>query len=319
MRAMSLRAFFSALLVLGSSCTGPHSSAREQQPMQEPASRMGRIWDVRGQRWVDEAALRQELAGARYVLLGERHDNPHHHALQAALVRALAAAGRKPVVAMEMLDLEQQPQVDAALVQAPQDPDAFARAVEWESRGWDWALYRPVVAAALEAGLPLVAVNLSRTEAQRLARGGAASLRPEERARLGLDVPLPEAEAAELRAELQASHCGQLPENALEGMMLAQRARDAVMARRLVETDRGDGAILITGAGHARKDRGVATVLARLAPERTVRSVAFVEVSPAGEAQGLSPEEAPYDFLWFTPAVEREDPCAAFRRGGSSG
>src|SRR5512133_3700789 len=69
----------------------------------------GKIWDVRASRFVDEASLVSALAGARTVLLGEVHDNPDHHVLQARLLRALAGAGRTPKVAFEMLSVEQQP------------------------------------------------------------------------------------------------------------------------------------------------------------------------------------------------------------------
>jgi hypothetical protein len=50
-----------------------------------------------------------------------------------------------------------------------------------------------------------------------------------------------------------------------------------------------------------------------------VLGVAFLEVSPEANAPGDyaptdSPGKLPYDYVWFTPAAEREDPCAAFRK-----
>src|SRR5512145_3183951 len=70
---------------------------------------VGRIWDTRAGRFVIPTQLVGELARARYVLLGERHDNPDHHRVQATLVRALLAAGRRPAVAFEMFTADDAP------------------------------------------------------------------------------------------------------------------------------------------------------------------------------------------------------------------
>ncbi|MFP2908704.1 ChaN family lipoprotein, partial [Pyxidicoccus sp. 3LFB2] len=108
--------------------TAPRSDARSAEaplqggwtsPLHRDHPLTGRIWDVKGNRFVDEAELLRALAGARFVVLGERHDQGDHHQLQAKLVRALASSGRKPALAFEMLDVEQQPAVDASLARAP--------------------------------------------------------------------------------------------------------------------------------------------------------------------------------------------------------
>ncbi|HEX7271821.1 MAG TPA: hypothetical protein VF420_06695, partial [Casimicrobiaceae bacterium] len=55
-----------------------------------------RIWDVRAERFVGEPQLVTALAGARYRLLGEVHDNPAHHDIRARLITEIAAAGTRP-------------------------------------------------------------------------------------------------------------------------------------------------------------------------------------------------------------------------------
>ncbi|HEX5747808.1 MAG TPA: ChaN family lipoprotein [Archangium sp.] len=325
---MSLRLCLVFLLACG--CASSSSTTRapppesQTQTWRSPLHRdhplVGRIWDVRQGRFVDEPTLLAELARARFVLLGERHDNPDHHLLQARLVDALTASGRKPTLAFEMLDVEQQPAVDEALAREPGNPDVIARAVAWEKSGWpDWSLYRPIFAVGTARGLRIVGANLPRAQVKELVMRGPDALPPETRSRLGLETPLPEDVAQAMRAEMHESHCGHLPEAMLEPMVLAQRARDAQMADRLSTTASDAGAILITGAGHARTDRGVPAQLARLAPGAPVRSLAFLEVSPEAQeprdyAPSDSPGGLPYDHVWFTPASEREDPCAAFRQ-----
>jgi uncharacterized iron-regulated protein len=269
---------------------------------------------------VDEAALREELAKARFVLLGEQHDNADHHLLQASLVRALAGNGRRPALAFEMLGVEQQPLVDEALAREPGSPEAIAQAVDWAKSGWpDWALYRPVFAAGLERGLPIVAANFPRAQGKALAMQGLSALSPEVVSRLGLDTPLSEEVARAMRAELFESHCGHMPQELMEPMMHVQRARDAQMAERLLASDKGDGALLITGSGHARTDRGVPARLASLSPGTKVRSVAFIEVSaskhePQAYADRFGIGRLPFDYIWFTPAAEREDLCEKLRK-----
>src|SRR5512133_990219 len=62
---------------------------------------VGRIWEPRTGKFVDEAALDAALASAEWVALGEVHDNPDHHLLQARLLRAVVASGRRPALAFE--------------------------------------------------------------------------------------------------------------------------------------------------------------------------------------------------------------------------
>jgi uncharacterized iron-regulated protein len=243
-----------------------------------------------------------------------------HHLLQARLLRAVLAAGRTPALAFEMLTTDQQAAVDAALARAPKDPDAVAAAVDWKHSRWpDFAAYRPIFAAGLEAGTPVVAANLPRAEVKAVVAKGAEALDPALRARLAQDEPLAPEVAAALREEMNESHCGELPEAMLDPLVLAQRARDARMSERLATAGAGRGAVLVAGKGHVRTDRGIPPLLARDAPGRAVVAVAFVEVDPdRAEAAAYGEEEGtvgrlPYDFVVFTPGAEREDPCAALR------
>lgn len=275
---------------------------------------VGRIWDVRKGAFTDEAALDAAVRGAELLLLGETHDNPDHHVLQARLLRTVTAAGRAPAVAFEMLSVEQQAAIDAARAGKRAGPDDLARAVSWDQSGWPaFRMYRPVFSAAFDAGLPIAGANLPRLAVRDVVRKGVAALPPPVKARIDRQPPLGPEEARALREEMQESHCGELPEKLLDPMVLGQRARDAQMAEALEAAAGARGAVLIAGAGHARTDRGVP---AYLEPGRrgSAVSVGFREVE-AGEASPAAYAEVkgaplPYDFVIFTPAAEREDPCA---------
>ncbi|WP_041453591.1 ChaN family lipoprotein [Anaeromyxobacter dehalogenans] len=275
---------------------------------------VGRVWDVRAGRFADEAALEAGLSGASYVLLGETHDNPDHHVLQARLVRALTGAGKRPAVAFEMLATEQQPAIDAALAAPRATPEDVSRAVRWDESGWPpFAQYRPVFAAALDARLRIEGANLPRAQIQAATRRGLEALPAPVRARIERQGPLPEAVAREMRQEMAESHCGALPASMLDPLVTGQRARDAQMAESLARTGAA-GAVLITGSGHARTDRGVASYLD---PGAKVASVLFREVVPGRDDPGAYAADyagrLPFDWVVFTPGEKRPDPCAELR------
>ena len=276
----------------------------------------GRIWDVAQSRFVKMDSLAAAVSAARFALLGERHDHPEHHQFQAWMVRRMVEAGRRPAVAFEMLDTTQAPALARHLAAAPRDAAGLGDAVGWGASGWPaWSLYQPIAETALAAGLPLVAANLPATVARAVARGDLGALDPALVRRHGLDRPAPAQTAME--DEIRAAHCGTLSEARVSGMVTAQRARDAEMAERLVAGQR-DGAVLIAGAGHVRTDQGVPRVLASLAPEARVASVALVEVAEGWTAPGdyaarFGAPRLPFDYVWFTARADNTDPCAPLR------
>lgn len=299
---------------------GPPSGAPGWvSPLHRDHPLVGRILEVRATRWADGPALAAAVSRADLVLLGESHDNADHHLLQAWLLGAIASAGRRPAVAFEMLGTHQQAGLDAALARRPVSPDDVAAGVGWASSGWPaFDLYRPVFDAALAADLPLVAANLPRELAREVVRKGRDALPEALRERLARDEPFPESEAAEIRKEMADSHCGELPESLLDPLVLAQRARDAQMAERIEASASGRGAVLVAGSGHTRSDRGVPRHLARDVPSLGIVSVAFLEVSPGDEdpddyAGAYGAAALPFDWVVFTPAADRGDPCEKLR------
>jgi uncharacterized iron-regulated protein len=235
------------------------------------------------------------------------------------MVAALAGAGRRPAIVWEMITQEQAPALAAYLAQPGRTAADMGPAIGWEKTGWPaWRLYQPIAEAALNAGLPLAAGDLDRATTRSIGRQGLETLPAEWRASRGLDVGYAAPDAAALRQELQESHCGLLPEAALGRMSDVQRSRDAEMARQMVDTGLADGALLIAGAGHVRRDRAVPWHLARLAPGKRAATLAFVEVMRARDdplTYGRDDRSGPplFDYIWFTPRVDESDPCATNR------
>lgn len=231
------------------------------------------------------------------VLLGEVHDNAAQHALRAQGLRALLGSGARPALLMEQFDRERQIDIDKAMAQPGATADDVIQAAGAQGTGWDWPLYRPFIALALEYRLPLVAANVSRADARRVSQEGLAAT--------GFDAAVPDEIASYQTNTILASHCGMLNEAQARRMATSQVARDQFMARLLNEHS-ARGAVLLAGNGHVRNDVGVPTWLPPALRQRSV-GIGLLEHGEAGA-------EA-YDHVITTAAPSaRADPCEGMRR-----
>jgi uncharacterized iron-regulated protein len=257
----------------------------------------------------DDVASR--MHGAEIVLLGELHDNPHHHVRRAALIGSLDPSAT--VVA------EHLPRGAAPTLAPGAGGDTLRVALEaggFDAKGWRWPLHEPLFAAIARAGLPLRGGNLERDAARRLAREGAAAM-PADLAPWFAAAPLTGPARAALEDDLIQGHCGHLGPSRLPGMVAAQQGRDAAMAQALMgaRSERAAAGspgtapvILLAGNGHVRRDYGVPALLRQRLPNARVLTVGFVENTvQASVAPGTL-----YDIVWSTPPAMRDDPCKAF-------
>lgn len=255
---------------------------------------LGQIHDLASGKVISPEQLVEQLAGVPRVLVGEKHDNADHHALQLWLIRAMQARRAQGSLLLEMLQPQQQSRVDAVEDQArlPQD---LPKALAWQE-GWDWQLYGPIVREALGNHIPLLAANLSPGEMRQAYRQAAAVP--------GAQSNAPSVKAA-LLEQVRAVHCNLLPESQLPAMLAVQQQRDRRIAERLLAAPQP--ALLFAGAFHARKDLGVPLHLADLGAEGQSKVLLLAEVGQQVEA-GMA------DFVWYTAAMPEQDYCARLRR-----
>jgi uncharacterized iron-regulated protein len=255
-----------------------------------------------------EAALAAELANAQIVVIGEVHDNPVHHARQARLVRALQPQG----IAFEMVPEASEEGIQVFLAQGG-TPGGIGPAIGWNRLGWpDWDIYAPIFEAA--PGAYVAGGGVARRELRAAVEVGAATVYGAGASEVGLDQPLDPVTQVELEDEMIAAHCNKLPRQAAGNMVETQRLRDARFAaavRRALAEGGGGRAVLITGNGHARTDRGVPAFLRLAAPDMTVLSVGMIEADPGTEHTTAS-RELPFDYIWLSDPAKRDDPCEGF-------
>ena len=251
----------------------------------------------------DPGALARAIQGRRVVLLGEVHDNAAQHALRTAALRQWIVAGARPALAFEQFDREHQRDIERARRDRPKDADYLIGEAKGDPT-WNWTLYRPLVALALEFDLPIIAANLSRTDAMQVAlQGWSAVFDAKTQARLKLDA-LPTDLRSRQESAIAVGHCNLLPAPMLPAQARAQMARDLVMAQSILPyADRG--VVLLAGNGHVQRDIGVPFWL-KTEAKRDAISIGMLERSEDGAA----PESATdFDAYVITERAERPDPC----------
>jgi uncharacterized iron-regulated protein len=178
----------------GGKYTGPTTPATP--PGVESAQLPYRIVDARTGRDVPESDAWSKLGSQRAVCLGEEHPNPHHHWAQMKIVEELArrakVAGTALALGMEMVQRPYQGVLDDYAAGKIDDAALVSR-TGWQDRwGYEFAMYKPIIARALAAQAKLIALNPSRELVKRMSRDGIDKLTPEERAQvpeLKLDDP----------------------------------------------------------------------------------------------------------------------------------
>ena len=254
----------------------------------------------------DVAKLAQELPRYSYSLMGEVHDNAQGHALRGHVLENAIEAGWRPVIAMEQFDREHQGSLNKAL-QTCADANCVIEAASPGAARWNWPYYQAVIELALRYRLPLLAANLSRTDAARVMESGlSAVFTPEELKQLGLENgPDPNLLQEQVR-EVIDGHCGMLPATLHADMATAQIARDAMMALLMRRAAWSGGVatpvpvVLLAGNGHVRRDKGVP----RWLNESTTLAVGFTETAAPSNT---------FDRNIVLSPMPRPDPCASLQ------
>jgi len=275
----------------------------------------GMLWDTRAGKAISPQEMIERLTGARFVLLGEVHDNPDHHRLQGWIIERLAARGARPAVVMEMIPQDKADALAEYLAGADATAAGLGPALDWDESGWpDWSAYQPIAEAAFAAGLPIKPGNPPSDLTREVAKDGFHGLGAR-KTELTLDQPLSPALADALSDELYDGHCQLVPRERLAPMARVQRLRDAAMADALLANRE---TILIAGNGHVRADRGVPWYLRQRAPDSRVAVVTPIELDGTDKGPDDYIERGPdgepvADFVWLTPRAERPDPCEQMR------
>lgn len=236
--------------------------------------------------------LRQLQAPAplpEVLLLGEQHDAPEHQAWERDTVRTLAQQQRLAAVVLEMAHSGHSTRTLAPTASEAQVQEALG----WQSAGWDWAPYAPVVMAAVRAGVPVHGGNLRRNHM-------AAVMQ-----QAHWDQHLPPTAWERQRDAIRSGHCDLLPASQITPMARIQLAKDAsIAAVAQAQMQSGKTVLVIAGSGHVLRSMGIPTWL----PAHVTSGVAVAQAAGAE-----STRTSDRDWLVHTPAMDTSDHCAALR------
>lgn len=282
-----------------------------------------RVYDTKKKRFTDFETMAASLARADIVFLGEQHDDPRTHQLQAAALDAIARRRTGPIVlALEMFERDAQPSLDAYLAGTRSEAEFLAAARPWPNYQTD---YRPLVEFARAKGWPVVGGNVPRRLASVVARRGLAaldSLPATDRAFVAKDLKCPrDAYWDRFKATMgdMSGHGMQLSPEQVDQMVWrtyeAQCVKDETMGEAVAAAHLERRALVIhaNGAFHSDYRFGTAERAKWRAPAARIAVVSFVPVEDLDAAEGRAQRKLG-DYVVFTLATPKPAPASTTAR-----
>lgn len=177
-----------------------------------------------------------ELEEAKYIFVGESHDNIAHHQVQAMILEGLARRSPGRVaLGMEMFQVPFQPPLDE-YVNRRIDEATMLQRTEYDERwGFDFDFYRPMTTLMRLQRSAVVALNAPKEVTRQVSQHGLDSLSDEVRASLPSSLTAENPDHRKMFGEAMGSfHNGMDPET-FERYYMAQVIWDATMAQSAVK------------------------------------------------------------------------------------
>ena len=238
-------------------------------------------------------AMADALAGLDVVFLGEQHDNRVGHELELRLTELLLERRGKLAISLEMFERDGQLALDRYL-----EGDLDERAFLHEARPWRnyWRDYRPALQLARREGLPVIAGNVPRPLAARVAREGLDAVYPA--VYMPFDVRPDPGPYRERFEQAMGGHGGS---GRMDNWYAAQVVKDEAMAEAIAaQLEREPGMLVVHWTGYFHSDYHQGTV------ERLVRRLPGVQVgvvtmrSGSRDPERLDPRvRAAADYVWL--------------------
>jgi uncharacterized iron-regulated protein len=269
-----------------------------------------RVYDTTHQRFSDLESMVADLARADVIFVGEQHDDPNTHRLEAAILEGLRRRGIKPIVSLEMFERDVQATLDRYLSGAAAEEEFLTSSRPWPRYATD---YRPIVELAKAQGWTVVAANVPRRYASSAAKAGKSAvddLPPQERESIARDLQCPldgyfdrfKASMAEHPVPGSEKLTPDEQRAATERYYFSQCVKDETMAEAIAAAlNRAKGPIVhFNGAFHS--DFGQGTV-SRARRRLEGRRIAVVTVLPVKDLDTVVPSAEDLrraDYLLFT-------------------
>jgi uncharacterized iron-regulated protein len=284
-----------------------------------------RVYDTHRKRFIDFESMLANASSADFLFLGEQHDDPATHRLEAATLEGLARRRGNVVLAMEMFERDVQPSLDSYLAGQSTESDFLAKSRPWPRYATD---YRPLVELARSWKWPVVASDVPRRLASLVSRRGLKtimdSISTTDRAFAARDLQCPHDDYFGRFAKTMSdmpSHSGDSTKESaaertamIERIYQAQCIKDETMGESVASAFTAAPAralvVHVNGAFHSDYGLGTAERVKRRLPGKRVVVVSFV---PVHDLDGVDqePEHTLADFIVFTLAPAPRTTSAA--------
>jgi uncharacterized iron-regulated protein len=269
-----------------------------------------RVYDSHHKRWTDFESMAAELAKVDVIFLGEQHDDPSTHRMEAALLDAIARRRGNVVVALEMFERDVQPVLDEYLAGKIDEATFIKTSRPWPNYATD---YRPLVEFAKAHGWHVVAGNIPRKMASAASSkgiGAISGLTDSTRRWAAAEFNCPKDDYFRRFGETMKQHPmgpGPAPTDAemadmTEKFYQAQCAKDETMAESIawVKKSAPNPPLVIhyNGAFHSDFTEGTAARTRRRLPDAKVAVISAIPV-PSLDAIEPKPLRKQGDWLLF--------------------
>lgn len=270
--------------------------AAASEPSRVPSYVPHRVYDTAARTFVDFETMLSAISRADVVFVGEQHDDPNTHRLEAAILEGLHRRKVTPILSLEMFERDAQTNLESYLAGRVAEEDMLETSRPWPRYRTD---YRPLVEYAKARGWGVVAANVPRRIASAVARSGKdalAALPESERSLVARTLQCPLDGYFDRFAQTMAGHPAgtQTPEQqraSAERYYWAQCVKDETMAESIAAAFErrtpGQGPVVhYNGAFHSDFGLGTAERVMRRLPGRRVASVS---VMPVGDLDTIAP------------------------------
>ncbi len=183
-----------ATLALAAAIQGQQAAKpaeKEVDPLQLNMWRIGTA-TVTPNKWYDMVSGKPSSLDAflttadkyQFIFLGESHDDPVHHQIQAKVIDGLAKRGRNVVVGFEMFTRPNQENINRWSLGKWSD-DEFIENSNWKKEwGFPYPLYKPIFDVIKDNKLPMVALNVPRDWVRAVGKGGLKGLSQDQQSQI---------------------------------------------------------------------------------------------------------------------------------------
>ena len=204
------------------------------------------------------SALVESLAQERVVYVGETHTAFEDHLLQLEILKGMQAQEGNLAVGVEWFQWPFQKHLDAYLAGEITEAGMLDKTGYYDRWRFDYRLYRPIVAYAREAGIPVIALNAPAELTSAISSADIEALSGE------LQEMLPDSydfSDTDYRRRLEAFY-SEHPDSggSFEGFLQVQLTWDESMAQNVSEYLKADPAnrmLVLAGSGHVEYRSGI--------------------------------------------------------------